>query len=315
MGIEYRVVTRSSRLARIQTDMFVKRFCHQYPEDDLKITPITTAGDKTVAPLFNMKQAFSSDLEKLLLSGQADVAVHSLKDMSVFPQDDLKLAAVLERADCRDVLVSPQYASFSELPDGAVVGTSSARRCAQVRSLNPKILVKLCRGNVITRLEQLRQGRFDALILAAAGLDRLTIEHGFFLDYCPLDLFTPACGQGVIAMQASIQATKLIQKLSRITHSETARCVEMEHSIVRVFGGRCGMPLGVSVVPNAQTYQVRVFLGDVFGRQCIRHHAVWPVGLPSYFDRIHELTETVYAQGGQHILDQAMVDIERAFYD
>ena len=315
MNSEYRVVTRSSRLARIQTDLFVQKFLERFPGDPLDIIPMVTAGDRSLDAIANLKHAFSSDLEKSLLTDNVDIAVHSLKDMSVFDHDKLKLAAVLERANAQDVLVSTKFKCLKDLPVGAIIGTSSARRSAQIRAFNPKLLVKLCRGNVITRLEKLKQGQYDALILAAAGLERLSFDHGVFLEYLPIDSFTPSCGQGVIAVQTRFDDADLLSKLVAINHDLTAQCVRIEREIVKAFGGGCSMPLGVNVAVLNSEYQVSLFLGDVFGQRYLRRFAVWPRGQLDYSNSIADFVAEILKQGGGDILKQAQLDMDRGFHD
>ena len=315
MNIEYRVATRSSRLARIQTELFVQRFLEGFPDGSFDIIPMVTSGDRSSGAIAHLKHAFSSDLEKFLLSGDADIAVHSLKDMSVFDRDGLKLVAVLARANAQDVMVSAKFTCLKDLPNGAVIGTSSARRCSQIRAFNPKLLVKLCRGNVMTRLEKLKQGQYDALILAAAGLERLSIGAGVFLEYLPIASFTPSCGQGVIAVQSRLDDADLVSKLMTINHDLTAQCVGIEREIVKAFGGSCGMPSGVHVAGLKSGYHVFLFLGDVFGQRCVRRCVVWPRDQLSYSNLIADLVDDVLKQDGGEILDQAQIAMEKGFHD
>ena len=315
MVVEYSVVTRSSQLALKQTSIFVEKFLSFYPERKIKVVSMQTEGDRSLLSVANLKYAFSLDLEKALLSKDAHMAVHSLKDMSVFENGDLKIAAFLQRACAQDVFVSKKFRCLSELPDGSVIGTSSARRCSQIRIFNPSFKVKLCRGNILTRLEKLNHQQYDAIILASAGLERLSIDRGFFLEKLSLESFTPACGQGVIAIQVGSHMITLIKDLKVINHDLTFCCVDLERKIVAAFGGGCSMPIGVHVSIVDFQYQVLLFLGDVMGKDSINRRFFWPVGQKSYSDLISEAVNDVLSQGGQFILDRAKVFISKGFHD
>jgi len=315
----YKIATRASSLAKKQAAIFAELFSQMYPNDIFELLPMTTAGDHTPGLLYHLKKAFVGELQLQVLNGTADMAVHSLKDMSVFPTDSLFLACVLARDEVRDVFVSQHYASLAVLPDGACVGTSSARRVAQIRAMYPQLKVKLCRGNVLTRLEKLQRSEFDALILAGAGLQRLgLLANGaadLHIDFLSMAHYTPACGQGVIAVEISVDNIGLKDKLSELIHQETYQAIMIEREIVRRFGGNCSMPLGVHVAIGGSGYDVYVFLGDVFGKRWIKHQVFWSFSSSGYFEMIDNLVEYVLSKGGKDILDRCHQDLQQGFHD
>ena len=183
------IATRESLLALWQAEYVKKRIEDTYPEIQVELLPVTTKGDQILdRSLLEIggKGLFIKELEKLLLEKKADIAVHSLKDMTAVIPDGLKLAAVTAREDPRDAFVSLEYGSLQELPEGAVVGTSSLRRQAQLLHLRPDLQIKTLRGNVQTRLRHLDEGNYDAVILAAAGLNGLDCKNGSDLIFLPV---------------------------------------------------------------------------------------------------------------------------------
>tara|TARA_B100001989_G_C24541651_1_gene467944 strand:+ start:1534 stop:2499 length:966 start_codon:yes stop_codon:yes gene_type:complete len=315
--LPYTIVTRASQLAKRQTALFVEAFAECFPGDMLLVQPVQTRGDHTTGPIYNLKKAFVGELERALLDGSAQVAVHSLKDMSVYYQEGLRIAAVLPRARAEDVMVSHSYTRISDLPSGAKVGTCSARRAAQIRQINPSIRIALCRGNVHTRLEKLKQGQYDALVLAGAGLDRLSIRHCPDLNIVALSLddFVPAGGQGAIAVQARSDQSDLLLKLARVNHLPTYRAVMLERDIIKRFGGNCSTPLGVYVQPKDHGFSVSVFLGDVFGHQAIKKTDFWPYQSEGYSGKVNDLVDSICREGGQEVLDGYQKDLGKFFDD
>ena len=186
---------------------------------------------------------FTKELEMALLNKSIDVAVHSLKDMSATMPEGFTIAAVLEREDPCDVLVSRSGATLAELPSGAVVGTSSPRREALVRALRPDLAVTGVRGNVGTRIRKMQDGQYDALVLAAAGLVRLGRESEATERLDPLQ-FIPAVGQGAIALQSRLDDAGLLGMLTALDHSETRAAVTAERAFLRAMGGGCRTPMG-----------------------------------------------------------------------
>ena len=216
------------------------------PSCEVVIDGMTTQGDRILDQSLAKvggKGLFVKELESALLEGRADLAVHSLKDVPMSLADGLTLAAILEREDARDAFVSNRHASPDQLPPGAVVGTSSLRREAQIRAAYPHVAVVPVRGNVGTRLDKLDRGDFDAILLAAAGLIRLGLESRIRMRLDPVDSL-PSPGQGALAIEVDAKRSDLIALLAPLHDEKTALAVMAERAVSRALGGNCTMPLG-----------------------------------------------------------------------
>jgi hydroxymethylbilane synthase len=238
--------TRGSALARRQTDLILQRLTASYPKIDFRVRVVETRGDRVQdRPVSEIgdKAVFVGAIEDALLAGEIDLAVHSLKDLpSDEERPELVLAAFSPRADPRDVLVSREGCLLAELPAGARVGTSSLRRRAQLMAARPDVSACDIRGNVDTRLRKLAEGSYDAVILAAAGLDRLGRGEEI-TEYLPVELFVPDAGQGIIAVQgrAGDAATGLAQAIDEHRSRVVAAA---ERTVVRTLGADCRSPVG-----------------------------------------------------------------------
>ena len=241
-----RIATRNSPLALLQAQAVIDSLQMVDSELITEIVPIITSGDQSLksAPGMNVKAMFVSELQHALLSDQADIAVHSLKDMAIKPQAGLAIIACMPRQDPSDAFVSNKYISLELLPDGAVVGTSSIRRKSFLKKYYPEIIVKDVRGNVDTRLRKLEES-FDAIILATNGLERLS-HYNRITERLPKEKFIPAIGQAVIAIEASIN-NQYIDLVQKINHSNTFLCVQIERHIGSLLGADCGLPIAVHV--------------------------------------------------------------------
>ncbi|MEN3186891.1 MAG: hydroxymethylbilane synthase [Atribacterota bacterium] len=239
-----RVGSRGSVLALRQTQEVVERLSQLYRETQWEVVVIRTSGDRLREDpeMVFTKGMFVKELEEALLKGEVDLAVHSLKDLPVDLPAGLTLFAVLEREDPRDVLLSRSGLDFAALPCGAVVGTSSVRRRVQIEALRPDLEVVPLRGNVPTRVRKMEAGEVDALVLAAAGLERLG-EKRYIVEYFSPDMFVPAVGQGVIVVEGR-ENEPLEEMVRAINHRETACAVEAERDFLRFFGGGCRVPVG-----------------------------------------------------------------------
>ncbi|MCY4623496.1 MAG: hydroxymethylbilane synthase [Chloroflexi bacterium] len=239
------VGTRGSPLALAQAERAVDALRAQYPEFDVDVQVVTTTGDASQeTPLSELGLGvFTKELEAALLDGRIDMAAHSLKDMSATGPEGLAIAAVLEREDPCDVVVSRSGATLAELPLGAVVGTSSPRRAALVRAARPDAVVQDVRGNVGTRIRKMQEGQYDALVLAAAGLVRLGREGEATERLDPLT-FIPAVGQGAIALQTRSDDGELLGMLAALEHRATRWEVTAERAFLRAMGGGCRTPMG-----------------------------------------------------------------------
>jgi hydroxymethylbilane synthase len=240
------IASRESRLALWQAGHVRGRLRALFPDCEVVIEGMTTRGDRIVDRSLSKiggKGLFVKELEAALLAGSCDLAVHSLKDVPMTLEPELALAAILEREDARDAFVSNRYASLAELPRGAVVGTSSLRREAQLRARYPHLVVEPLRGNLDTRLAKLDTRGFDAIILAAAGLKRLGLDARIRGLIDPDDSL-PAPGQGALAIEILAGRADLSDWLAPLHDAPTAACVAAERAVSRALGGNCDMPLG-----------------------------------------------------------------------
>ncbi len=241
-----KIATRGSKLALIQTDLIIATLQHQYADLTIEKVEVLTTGDqiqdRSLAELGG-KGLFVKGLEEYLLSGKADIAMHSLKDVPPKLDDEFCIAAVLERQSPHDVLVSEKYASIAALPPGAIVGTSSVRRKAALLQLRSDLDIKMIRGNVDTRLKKLSDGQFDAIILAEAGLKRLGLEQ-HIKEVLALDNFTPSVGQGIIAIECLQKRLDLIELLQKVNHAPTYAIMSAERAMNRALNASCNSPVG-----------------------------------------------------------------------
>ena len=242
-----KIGTRKSKLALIQTDIVKDKIKKAFPEIEVEIVKIDTEGDQILdksLTSFGGKGVFTAELEAELLSGAVDIAVHSAKDMPMDFPEGLGIGAVLDRADVRDTFVTTTGKKLEELEPGSIVGTSSLRRELLIKEINPYVTIKLLRGNVQTRLSKLRDGQYDGIILAAAGIERLGYEkeEGLYYQYLDPDVFLPAAGQGILAVESRVEDAEMAEILAAI-HSEKAECLLMaERAFLKTIGGSCNAP-------------------------------------------------------------------------
>jgi hydroxymethylbilane synthase len=241
-----KIATRGSKLALIQTNLIIAALQHQYADLKIEKVEVLTTGDqiqdRSLTELGG-KGLFVKGLEEHLLSGEADIAMHSLKDVPPKLDDDFYIAAVLERQSPHDVLVSEKYDSIAAIPPGAIVGTSSVRRKAALLHLRSDLDIRMIRGNVDTRLKKLSDGQFDAVILAEAGLKRLGLEQ-HIKEVLALDSFTPSVGQGIITIECLQSRRDLIELLQKINHVPTYAIMSTERAMNRALNASCNSPVG-----------------------------------------------------------------------
>lgn len=266
------VATRKSPLALWQAE-FVKSQLEKF-HSGLSVTllTMTTQGDKILdTPLAKVggKGLFVKELEKSMLDGEADIAVHSMKDVPVDFPAGLHLPVICEREDPRDAFVSNQYASFETLPIGARVGTSSLRRQCQLRGHRPDLVIADLRGNVGSRLSKLDKGQFDAIILAAAGLLRLGLNHRI-TQYLPEDIMLPAVGQGAVGIECRQQDDSTYNLLQPLNHGATATRVLAERAFNHRLEGGCQVPIaGFSQLEGDKIY-LRGLVGYPDGTKVVK---------------------------------------------
>ncbi|MGO8695743.1 MAG: hydroxymethylbilane synthase [Rectinemataceae bacterium] len=244
-GGTIRIGTRVSALARRQTDWVLKRLSALGPDIECRVLPFATTGDRILdkpLPEIGGKGLFTEELERALLAGDIDIAVHSLKDLPVDNPPGLSLGAVAEREDPRDALVSAHYSTLKELPPGARVGTSSLRRGAQLLAIRPDLALLPLRGNVDTRVRKAMEGEYDAIVLAAAGLLRLG-RGSAISSYFGSEEMLPAPGQGALAIQCRKDDKATLGLLALLDHGPTRAAVGAERSFLAGLGGGCSAPI------------------------------------------------------------------------
>lgn len=242
-----RIVTRTSALAMWQAEYVRHQLIRYHNELDVKIIGVKTSGDLTQStntPLYKVggKSLFVKELEEALLAEEADIAVHSLKDVpAVFPPG-LGLIAICERENPFDAWICPKGFTIETLPSGAKVGTSSLRRMIQLRALRSDLEYVPLRGNVDTRLRKCRAGEFDAIILAVAGLKRLNLMSEVVSIFTP-EMMLPAVGQGALGIECRLNDDFTREKLKALNHAPTQKCVEAERAMNAALGGNCQIPV------------------------------------------------------------------------
>lgn len=271
-----RIVTRKSKLALWQAHYVKSAIENQFDDITVEIIGMTTEGDNnltTSLASIGGKTNFVKTLQTALLNNAADIAVHSIKDMSVHPVDHLVLAAICERANPCDVFISHKSVDIFSLPQKAVIGTASPRRACLVKSMRSDLEIKLLRGNVETRLAKLDAGEFDAIILAAAGLERLDYKdriRSYFSD----EVFTPAIGQGAIGIECRADDLVTRELVSFLDHAPTAQCVMAERMVNQIIGGDCYTAIGAHAKMMNHQMQVYGMLGDEKTGNLVRAQAV-----------------------------------------
>ena len=239
-----RLGTRGSALARWQADWVAAQL--QQLGHEVEMVLITTSGDaQQVGPIGNIgsQGVFTKEIQKALLEDRVDLAVHSLKDLPTDPVPGLTLAAVPERESVRDAIICAKAKSFADLPEGAIVGTGSLRRQAQLLHARPDLELRDIRGNVETRLRKMDEGEYDAIVLAEAGLKRLELADRI-TELLPLENVLPAVGQGALGIESRAEDTKTIKQLDPLNHPETRAAVIAERALLAHLRGGCMAPVG-----------------------------------------------------------------------
>ncbi|OZI24268.1 hydroxymethylbilane synthase [Bordetella genomosp. 7] len=273
------IATRASRLALWQAEHVRDRLRALYPACSVELLTLTTRGDQILDRTLSKvggKGLFVKELETALLDGRADLAVHSLKDVPVDLQAPFELCAVLERADPRDAFVSGQFASLADLPAGAVVGTSSLRRESQIRERYPHLTVKPLRGNLDTRLAKLDRGEYAAIVLAAAGLQRLGMASRIRSLLEPEDSL-PAAGQGALGIEIRDNRPELRNWLAPLACADTTACVVAERAVSQLLGGSCQVPLAAYAQLQGDVLTLRALVAQPDGTRVIRCQHAGPV--------------------------------------
>jgi hydroxymethylbilane synthase len=303
-----RIATRASRLALIQARAVATPLeAHGH---EVEIVTVTTRGDRVTdrsLAQIGGDGVFVKELEAALLDGRADVAVHSMKDLPTDTPAELLNAAVLEREDPRDVLISTDnFPGLDALPSAAVVGTSSLRRQALVLATRPDVEVRDIRGNVDTRVRKVLERQFDAAVLALAGLRRAglleTVGGGTPL---PIDVMTPPAGQGAICAQCRADDAQMRSLLKTIDHAPTALEVTIERAFLRRMGGGCLVPIGVNAAMRGPEYAIAAVVAATDGSRCVRRSACCKADdEESAVIAAELLADEMLAAGGRELVDK-----------
>ncbi|MDF3055006.1 MAG: hydroxymethylbilane synthase [Gammaproteobacteria bacterium] len=258
-----RIATRKSPLALWQAYYVRDLLIRFHPALTIDIIPFVTEGDRrldTSLSTIGGKGLFVKELEKALLQNEADIAVHSIKDMPFLLEDSLVLGAVCKREDPRDTLISNTYTSLDTIPPNAIVGTSSLRRACLLRHARPDIIIRSIRGNVGTRIQKLDDNEYDAIILAAAGLKRLHLEKRI-TEFLEVDAWTPAPGQGAIGIECRKNDEVVLRYLTALEHPETRICITAERAVNETLEGSCQLPIAAHAICKGNTLLMRGLVG------------------------------------------------------
>ena len=299
-----RIATRKSALALWQAEFVKAQLLAHHPELEVELVPMSTKGDKLLdTPLSKVggKGLFVKELEVAMLEGRADIAVHSMKDVPMEFPEGLGLAVICEREDPLDAFVSNDYQHIEQLPDGAVIGTSSLRRQSQIQASFPSLRIKELRGNVNTRLSKLDNREYDAIILASAGLIRLEMSNRIS-SRLPSDVSLPAGGQGAVGIECRTGDQTILDLLAPLNHVGTAHCVLAERAVNRHLQGGCQVPIAcfAELNPEGTALYMRGLVGSIDGSTILRADIE---GVVEQAEQLGvQLAEQLLAQGAKEIL-------------
>lgn len=299
-----RIITRESPLAMWQAQYVRDRLQHFHPALDVQIIGTTTEADRFLESKLSSlggKGAFVKELEHALLREQADIAVHSMKDVPVHLPDGLQIGAILQREDPGDAFVSNHHARLADLPAGAIIGTSSLRRRCQLQALRPDLVIRDIRGNVGSRLNKLDTGAFDALVLACSGLSRLGLADRI-RERIAHEVMLPAIGQGALGIEVRVQDARTHEWIAPLNDETTRICVTAERAVNEQLDGGCHAPVAAYATRNAGQLALAALVGDPDGTELIRGSLQGP---DSAAERLGtELGRELLARGAARILSQ-----------
>lgn len=303
MGANYIIGTRDSALAMWQAQFVQWLLEEQWPEDQFSIVGIKTTGDDKSIKLAEAggKGLYIKELEEALFNKDIDICVHSLKDLPVELPEGCSLASVIERGEVRDVLISRNKIPFSDFNEGMKIGTSSLRRKSQLLSQRTKAEVVEIRGNVDTRIEKMKNGEVDGIMLAAAGVLRLGLEN-LITEYMDPRVYVPAPGQGAIAIECREDDDDLRLKLKKIHDDESGQSVFAERAFLKEMGANCSLPLGAWCEIEQFQMRLHAFLASPDGEYVMMDTGVGPVGHAEALGV--KLSERFMAQGARRILEK-----------
>ena len=297
------IASRESPLAMWQAEHIQSRIQALYPKLKINIQGFKTQGDlildQSLATIGG-KGLFIKELEQALVEHKAHLAVHSMKDLPMDMPAGFCIAAITEREDPRDALVSNAFASLNALPNGAIVGTSSLRRQSQIKAKFPHLRIEPLRGNLQTRLRKLDEKQYVAIILAAAGLIRLGLKERI-QAYLDPDDFIPAVGQGALGIEILENNEELLSMLEPLNDPNTACCVNAERAVSRALAGSCTVPLGAHATIIDNTLHLSGFVAKPDGSEVVRASIVGPQTIPK--DLGEQLSQDLIARGALKLLE------------
>ena len=300
-----RIATRKSALALWQAEHVASLLRPLPGVDGVELLPLSTRGDEVLDRSLQKiggKGLVIKELEVAMQNGDADIAVHSMKDVPAAMADGFAIAAVLERANHADALVSPNGAQLSELKHGALIGSSSLRRQSQLKMLRPDLVVEPLRGNVNTRLAKLDNGDYDAIVLAAAGLERLELAVRISQQFTP-DEMLPAATQGVIGIECVSNNQALIDILQALSHETTVRTTAAERAIAATLNASCQSPVATYATSSAESLNVTALVALPDGSESLRDSISGDSVNAAQLGR--ELAERLLASGARELLERA----------
>ena len=297
-----RIATRRSPLALWQAEHVKARLESMHPELQVELVPIKTQGDKILDTPLNKiggKGLFVKELEAAMLNDEADIAVHSMKDVPMQFPEGLMLGPIMERHAPTDALVSNTYASLDEIPAGKVLGTSSLRRGAQLLDARPDLKVQWLRGNLQTRLGKLDAGEYDAIILATSGLQRMGLSERIRQEL-PAEVCLPACGQGALGIELRSGDETSAAWVAGLAHESSRLCVLAERAMNTRLQGGCQVPIGGYALLEGDELWLRALVGEPEGKRIIRAEARGPANDPEALGVA--VAEDLLKQGAGEIL-------------
>ncbi len=308
--MEIKIGTRKSKLALWQSEWVKRKIEEKFPEIKVDLVKIVTKGDKILdVPLARIgdKGLFTKEIEEAMLKGDVDIAVHSLKDVPSVLPEGLKLIAFSEREDPRDAFLSNGKFTLETLPEGAVIGTSSLRRKAQLRMLRKDLKIEDLRGNVDTRIRKLKEGQYDAVILAAAGVKRLGFGEEIDEIISP-DIMIPSVSQGILGIEGRESDEKVIDIVREAINSgESEVAATVERAFLKTVEGGCQVPLGCYAEVDGGKVRVRAFISDLNGEFFHKEEGVFTVRNLTDAEKVGvSIAERLLSAGGRQILKELM---------
>jgi hydroxymethylbilane synthase len=295
--------SRGSALALAQTAWVRERILSRFPDAEVTVKIIKTSADKDQTTSLRSGSAiglFVKEIEQALRSGEIDMAVHSMKDLPTQIPEELEIAAVPERENVRDVLISRNSEHLDKLPSNALVGTGSVRRQAQLLAIRPDLKILDIRGNIDTRLKKLKNGSYDAIVLAHAGLNRLGLQNEIS-DILDLKRMLPAPGQGALAIETRKGDPRVELFASALNHEPSFTAVTAERSFLQRMGGGCNVPVAAYAQATGDSFEIEGLVASPDGAKIIRDSVQAELGCAD--EAAAELADSIFARGGRAILN------------